>query len=96
MVHQLEKLREAKGKPHARTAAAEPRRGVARRACAACVVKPSRAEPSCRERDLVLLFVNGRGLWKESYRCDINPIRYGIDGQFLYVADLMIVGFLYS
>ena len=92
MVHQLEKLREAKGKPHARAApAAEPRRGMARRACAACVAKPSR-----RERDLVLLFVNGRGLWKESYRSDINPIRYGIDGQFLYVADLMIVGFLYS
>ena len=54
------------------------------------------AEPSRRERDLVLLFGNGRGLWKESYLCDINPIRYGIDGQFLYIADLMIVGFLYS
>ena len=91
MVHQLEKLREAKGKPHARAPPPPPSRGVARRACAACV-----AEPSRRERDLVLLFGNGRGLWKESYRCDINPICYGIDGQFLYVADLMIVGFLYS
>ena len=95
MVHQLEKLREAKGKPHARARRrrrrAEAWRGEARRACAACV-----AEPSRRERDLVLLFGNGHGLWKESYRCDINPIRYGIDGQFLYVADLMIVGFLYS
>ena len=90
MVHQLEKLREAKGKPHAR-APPPPSRGVAWRGCVR-----REAEPSRRERDLVLLFGNGRGLWKESYLCDINPIRYGIDGQFLYIADLMIVGFLYS